>query len=570
MRSYFIVFLLGIILAGTVFAQTAVITLSFSQTVDHAHIAALSPNAPQSTLDLGNQYFVQSIQVNTNLPRCEYYFWRYDCGSISLCAKFDQDQAQTCKQLSSQASQTVTFPVNKLIRTITFSYIGSRTTAEKTYQVQITNVKRIGGTYKQITRSLLSLRGTGPIPLGRVKEIIDVTGYTGDVFISSTNLQAPAWFDDGTGTSATTRTKTSNHNDDTFACLNADTNTDAQGNPKCDYQDEYACAQQNKDWFKGYCCGDAPYSPATGCQWYADKQAVCGKDSEEQWRWAALEDVGLITSLSGNCPAIQIVSDGNTFYTCSQSTQTVIPSNLTKPLTGKINIQGHEYLCEGQTIIECGGNAPYSPTAKLQGATITYNNQIHYCSSDGTWKTSLDDDNEACVSAGLTYTGTKCCGEANDPLKTYQDPYNAQGTAGACYNNQFIASGSFLTADKKIINYRGAYYICDPSLPQGSTELQNSTLFLNTGITPTARGPCGLPLQTALLTGTQQNIVCTPTGEWRFTSTTNETLVKETKWTPLETEQRQGCCPDNQCWDGKTCKGIGSYYLIGERGFQCR
>ncbi len=586
MRSY--TYIIILLLSVSALAQDAIITVSFSQTVPKSTSIVLSTSAVSGTYDLGNPFFVQTLTVSATIPCCTPGWW-YDswrcsiggedaytyCGSVRLCAGYDDDTIVDCKPLGNFApQQTITYNVNKVIRTVTFAYGDGRTT-QTGQQVNINQITSTGGGFAQIPRSLPSLRGPAPIFLGLVREKIVVGDYTGDFLVSSSDPRALAWFHPTGGISAVDRTTTPNFDDEIHACLDSD------ANKLCDYDDELECEGQDKDWYNGDCCHDAPFNPESEtppneCQWYGTENtkkmdAVCGKDDQGIWKWAALGDIGLINILSGSCPTMQIVSDGTTFYTCSTGSQTVIPTDLVKPLTEKMTIFGHEYFCQGETIIECGGSAPYSPTAKQIGASTTYENKKQYCTAQGRWVTSLDSaGRDSCVAAGLRWTGTKCCGETDDPLETYEDPYTGQGTAGACYNNQFIASGSFFSGTKDIINYRGKFAICEPTRLPGTSATTTAPEFTGTTITPIAYGPCGTPLQQAILTGTLQHIVCMPSGDWQFTSKTEPHLVKQTIWMPSEVEDKKGCCPENQCWDGQQCKDIGYYYdkIIG-KGYRC-
>lgn len=567
MRSiYLLVFLL---LSVAVLAEEAIFTISIGESKQLAFTANLGTTEnfimagypPTATLTLPDSPFVQQLQVVANLPRCRTIFQNtYQCGAIKLCAQ-NQGDSKVCKDLESIPTQTVNFTYGKIVSTVVFSYEGARNTGN--LQITISNVVQVGGKTATIVRDLFSLRGSGPVNLKRVKEIIDVSGNDIVKAFSSTT-KAPIWFDDQTGTSQTKRTETSGYNDITYACLNSDSNTDDEGNPYCDYFDEEDCFDEGKDWYGGKCCGDAGYLPASGCQWYADKQAVCGQDATGFWKWAALGDTGLITSLSGSCPEMKIVSNGSIFYTCTHIAQTIIPATQIQQLNGIIEIEGHDYICQGENIIECGGKTPYSPTALEIGASVTINGKKNYCDSNGIFSVAIE-DRAACEKAGLKWTGTQCCGEPDDPVQTYEDVYAGTGTAGVCYNGEFLPSGTFLDAQKTILSSRGEYYQCDPTATTQSTRTLQGT-----SITVTVMPPCGAPLLGTLLTGTKPNSLCLPSGQWHFTSGTEATIVKQTKWTPLETEQQKGCCPDNQCWDGKNCKNIGEYYVIGERGFLCQ
>ncbi|MEM3154658.1 MAG: hypothetical protein QW165_03790 [Candidatus Woesearchaeota archaeon] len=566
MRStYLFIFLL--LFSVTVLAQSATFTISVlrgadTYTVDAKLFTATPIKSAQTyTHDFGINAYTTKITAFVRLKPCLFREKTYTgCGTITLCAK-PEGQPEVCQTLLNQDVQTITFDFNKNIKKVTFTATGSRKTND--YDALLVTLARYTGLTNQFSRQLISLRGTQPILLGKVRELINTSNASEASIISST-MQAPAWFDDGTGTSATSRTVTSNFNDNTYACLNIDSNTDANGNPKCDYFDEADCATKGKDWLAGNCCGDAPYLPASGCQWYSDKQAVCGKDATGVWKWAALEDIGLVVKYSGSCPSAQIVSNGQKFHTCNIDISSIVPATLTANIAGIIAIHGHDYICQGENIIECGGETPYSPGALPTGASITIAGKKNYCTASGTFKLSIT-DRTTCEKAGLTWTGTQCCGEPDDPLQTYEDTYTGTGTAGACYNGQFLPSGTFLDAQKTILISRGEYFQCSPNI-----ATQTTATLPGTSITTTVKPACGMPMLGVLLTGTKPNAVCLPNGQWMFTSTTDTTVVKQTKWTVLEGEQQKGCCPDNQCWDGKTCKNIGDYYVIGDKGYLCQ
>jgi hypothetical protein len=565
MRSiYLFIFLL---LSVAVFAQgiglltqSATYTIFASKGGDEFSVGVDLHGDPYA-YDFGTTIYTTSIIALVKMKPCAGSDSYTGCGTVSLCLQ-PEGASPICQTLANQEWQNITYTLNKNTKIVTFTITGSRDTGGD-YDALIETLTRRSGLISTLTRNLYALRGTKPILLGKVRELINTTNAS-ETTITTSNDKAPAWFDDGTGSSATSRTTTSNFNDNAYSCLNLDNNLDANGNPQCDFFDESACASQGKDWFKGNCCGDAPYIPASGCQWYADKQAVCGQDSGGIWKWAALEDVGLITAYSGSCPSVQIVSNGQTFYTCSVNISSIVPATLTANIQGILAIQGHDYICNGENIIECGGETPYSPNALATGASVTINGKKNYCNVNGTFKISVT-DKVTCEKSGFKWTGTQCCGEPDDPVQTYEDAYAGTGTAGVCYNGEFLPSGTFLDAQKTILSSRGEYYQCNPAV----TTTTTATLP-GTSITVTVKPPCGAPLIATLLTGTKPNAVCLPSGQWQFVSFTDTTVVKQTKWTVSQNEQQKGCCPDNQCWDGKTCKSIGEYYILGERGFLCQ
>ncbi len=583
MRSYYIIILL--LLTSLVLAQEVTITVSkiTERTVSANHIFITSggmfrqPPAPYKH-NFGSPQEIRKITLHVKGDYCGWHCHAY----APTCLMLGNDSSTA----SCQAS-----PRNREEKDLVFNFNPSRNADSITVSIgglpehaSLTLVNFKAETTinpAQIKTSLPALRGSEAKDFGKVRERL-TTEENETYFINTSNNKAPAWFSAAGGESSTNRTITPNQNDDIYACLNSDLNTFPEGHPKCDFLDEYSCALQDKDWYNGHCCHDAPFNPeaetpASECIWYTTKgtavmNALCGKNADGKWKWTALDDRGLISTRDGGCPKIQVVPDGNKFYTCTDvpTWTNGIPANLVQRITARTTIEGHDYMCEGTTIAECGGDNPYSPDAKATGASITSNNQKYYCSKDGKWLASLDTSSESCTTAGLKWTGTKCCGETNDTIRTYEDPYTGAGTAGGCYNNQFVASGITLTGHKNIINYRGKFIICDMVREPGSNTTTTSQLFAGTSITPTTYGPCGTPLQQAILTGTKQHIICTLNNEWEFTSKTAPHLVKQTLWQPTEFDRKQGCCPENQCWDGQQCKDTGFYYdkIIG-KGYRC-
>lgn len=583
MRSYSVIAIILLLLSSPVLAQQVTITVSKVTTStidvspDRLFRGQTAYNAPAQlqpfVYTFSSPQFVSKIILHTKGYNCYFYCYTY----TQLCMQVDNDYAtRQCKTPPNNyvdLDLVFTFSPARNINSITVT-VGGQYPQYASYQLKSFTLDSGTGP-ATITTNLLELRGSEPKDFGAIRTRTDPGTYTGKYLISSSNPKALAWFGDPFDPRSVDRKETPSPDDLILACLDSDQNG------KCDFTDEEGCITRTppQDWYKGDCCGDAPFNPiaetpSSECVWYGTKNnivknAVCGKDADSVWKWAPLEDVGIVVTLSGSCPSMQIVSDSAKFHTCTTGTQTLIPANLITQLTGKITIAGHEYVCQGETIMECGGETPYSETAKKTGDSITHNNQKNYCTDTGKWAVSLDAAGQkSCAAAGLKWTGTKCCGETDDPLKTYEDEYTGTGTAGSCYNNNFIASGSFFAGDKSIINHRGKFAICDPARQPATSATTTNPLL--PGLTPTAYGPCGTPLQQAILTGTSQHIICTPDGEWKFTSRTEEHLVKQTIWQPSETEQKKGCCPDDQCWDGQQCRNIGYYYdKIAGKGYRC-
>lgn len=577
MRSYQILALIFALLSVTAYAQTTTISVSLSQD------KTIQLNTP-----LGNQYpvvyayllpdqqIIDTIEVEIERYKCgcpydprggQCYFWlggpAVPCGDLQLCISLDQDPRQYCQPINDMNHQqqsnrqTLTFDIDDtLAQTIRFIASGISATT-RDYDFKLIEMTYIGGSANQEQYNIFSFRNDEPVKLKRVNEFIDTKGAVEDAYVTSSDPRVAVWFSPEGGQAPKDRTRTAVYEDFVYACLNLDAYTDPQtGQPVCDYEDEEICAQQGKDWYDGYCCGNYPYNE---CKWYGDKNAFCGERTvggETIKTWAALGDKGLITTLDV-CPGIEVVSDGSTFHSCTQppTTPYVGPTQV---ITDSITIEGHDYRCENSHIVECGGDAPFNDNAKLTGDTATINNQTHYCSASGQWKTSLDGDEDTCKAAGLAWTGSRCCGEPDDTLITYTE----QGGNGICKDNTYTPSGSFVEG-KEIIAYDGLAYQCDPQ-----TAAPRQTQY--NGLPVIATPMCGQPLEDARTTGALRHLICEPTGEWKFISSTEPHLTKTTEWTPQPNEQEQGCCPDDQCWDGNTCRNIGEYYTIGGTGYLCQ
>ena len=281
---------------------------------------------------------------------------------------------------------------------------------------------------------------------------------------------------------------------------------------------------------------------------------------------------GTISFLSG--PA-------NTIYSCGNMAEATALAGNTFTTFNKIKVATNEYIClqNKAEIYECVGNGTteYEENLfKIEGEWVTDdNNKIQFCAPIGNeWTTDLDKNNGACLAASkrmpktwpdIEWTGTKCCGdpEGGTSGKTYEDPWTKgkEGKAGGCYNNTFIASGKFADDEKTIINYLGSFYTCNPQLGEGET---GTTIMPGTALTIKSKGACGNPLLNATFSGDERNILCKPDGQWMPTSSTARTKAKKTAWS-----QSQGCCEQNQCWDGSECRKEGGYTTVDEQGYRC-
>ena len=121
------------------------------------------------------------------------------------------------------------------------------------------------------------------------------------------------------------------------------------------------------------------------------------------------------------------------------------------------------------TITECNGTGAWSQYFNQTGEIIvqaplaslipslTPLSDVNYCASDNDYTTDLDiKDDISCFAAGFTWTGSRCCSEADDPEETYDD----LGGIGACWNKSFVQNG-FFEEDDTILTVNGTLQGCD-------------------------------------------------------------------------------------------------------------
>lgn len=272
-------------------------------------------------------------------------------------------------------------------------------------------------------------------------------------------------------------------------------------------------------------------------------------------------------------------------------------------------IQGHQYLCThagNPMISECCGGTAENPgtlddcytivetdTEDIHFGGIPTNtggsvehyfvgvNKTYYCTSEFSWTEDLDVlDEYTCTQAGLHWTGTYCCSEAEDLEEFYND------RAGICWNNTFFKNDSIVawldhTYEELYVHdgvLRGCaidednagapqgYYSRDPHKPYNGSLATSNDWLLTIRDYPDPKDNKNYD------TGKQQliedNDYCTvygPSGEparyycsyreiWVDGEGENRSHLSYINWTPLEdTVQRAECCERYECWDGTQC-----------------
>lgn len=300
--------------------------------------------------------------------------------------------------------------------------------------------------------------------------------------------------------------------------------------------------------------------------------AFCGNNSEGEWEWAPLADVGEIHAFQ-SCPNnSSIVSNGNAFYNCGNNVSGTIP------LIGFLGISAgntiHKYSCKDGIIEECAGSfGAFSSKNNVQtGNQMILNQSVYYCASDGDWTTDLDSkDKISCTESGFTWTGGACCSEAGDINEYYNDPSFPNATGG-CWDKTYIPAGEFTVADR-VINYKGRFYGCHIGNATGDDarillkdSLNTTKKLINNSILP-----CGEVLMDAR-PGGMPHAVCQTNGKWAFTDEPGGTINKSIKWMPevVTGIYQTGCCAYDQCWNGTKCQKLGELYRIADQGFICK
>jgi hypothetical protein len=195
---------------------------------------------------------------------------------------------------------------------------------------------------------------------------------------------------------------------------------------------------------------------------------------------------------------------------------------------------------------------------------------VYYCASDGDWTKDLDiKDDESCEAAGFSWTGSRCCSEADDTSEYYNDPKFPNATGG-CWNKMFVRAGEFAVTDR-ILNYKGKFFGCRLSLINDAILLNIKDYHLDNLLIDNSITPCGMVLMDAQ-PGGMPHAKCQPNGEWMFTDEPGGVINKSIKWAGLVGPgiALSGCCAPDQCWNGTKCQRLGTYYRIGEEGFICK
>jgi hypothetical protein len=514
-------------------------------------------------------------------------------------------------------------------------YLGSYSWGFAYFEVRLKPLKFYGA----IQRDAEAVDLTDSLGFEDVSDMTDAAPKGTNAFrVSSPSRDLFVYFDDETGE---TNNLTSDKGAHVMVC------PDTNNNNICDRNEPDATDcwdKANGDWYRGYCCGtnytegfvksvpinitieSVPQSFGTPARSITvvnnvSINAVCGKTSEGDWKWAPLDEVGEIVDLLGY-PEASVVSDGTKLYSCGNQIESysvpndvyelclkterqrvctptflgqscsyqdvcvqkaypwrstlTINSPATNPFGDFLYVNAgssrHMYSCNDGVVYECSGRTgPFSTNNGVEmGATNpSFTDEILYCASDGDWTTDLDiKDNESCNAAGFTWTGTYCCSEADDDAETYNDPAYPNAIAG-CWKKNPVKSGEF-AVDGRILNYKGQFFGCnitDSAYLALKDYHEPAEWVVNNSISF-----CGAVLMDARY-GDFPHAVCQPNGLWKFTDELAGTIYKTIKWDSSIAPSGikvGGCCAYDQCWNGARCVPLGSYYRVLDQGFVCK
>ncbi len=306
---------------------------------------------------------------------------------------------------------------------------------------------------------------------------------------------------------------------------------------------------------KGRCCGD----DSDDCGKVASG-VLCSIDANSvSANWiASSTSIGDIRYVG--CARAEFLSDGETWIKCSGA-------------FWKKTVGNSEYICIGkgrESIIECCGDGSCKSRvdgkrlstgqsanpAGYEGDIASPENKTYYCRTDRKFVTDLDVPNSqiedkaliskqktTCERAGLAWTGTKCCSEADDANEYYNDP----GGKGGCWDNEPVISISIVDgADASVLNYKGEFHGC--AIEKTKFNKDNDDLL---SIVDQHTGGPLIISHEYCFNDPEQNYYCSYTEKWLPTDYADRTHFS---LAPIPSQIQQGeCCAKDECWAGEKC-----------------
>ena len=145
----------------------------------------------------------------------------------------------------------------------------------------------------------------------------------------------------------------------------------------------------------------------------------------------------------------------------------------------------------------------------------------------------------------MSWTGTKCCSEADDPNEYYNDPDGK----GGCWNSEPIISIDFVEdTDESVVNFNGEFHGC--AIDKANFNAANDNLLT------LADKHSGGPLimnHDYCINDPENSFYCSYTEKWVSTDGADKTHFS---LAPIPNPNQQAeCCAKDECWDGQQCVG---------------
>lgn len=227
----------------------------------------------------------------------------------------------------------------------------------------------------------------------------------------------------------------------------------------------------------------------------------------------------------------------------------------------------NDFLCKSSEILECCGagsclGGEYSISNSMGDGPEKLHGSIYYCSSDGDWTTDLDNkDQQSCEAYEFSWTGSKCCSEADDPNEYYND------IEDGCWNKKYVISGEFPNNDSHdVINYHGSFYGCKLDATyfiEGNEDLLQIKDYHTGEQLIDNKDYCEVIAEDAYY--------CSFEEVWKENNISPQLHLSKPAWTDNSKKKNFQCCALDQCYNGDSCIENQEFDATSEdyNGYRC-
>jgi len=315
----------------------------------------------------------------------------------------------------------------------------------------------------------------------------------------------------------------------------------------------YLGANQGKRMWGPSCCGD----DGGDCN-SVSGQYLCWNRPRAEWYWMLAPDLrGKI--LDSGCNKESTLSDRDGWIYCRTAFEgTENPYRVDS-----------DYICYDYKITECCGDSTcnslvggvaYGGIRETTGVAFKLGDSVYYCADDLDWTTDLDIKNQnSCEKAGFSWTGTKCCSEADDPNEYHNDANNG------CWDSNLTMSGNFPRGEKDVLNYHGQFYGCKI---EAKNYIDDNEHLLNIKNYHPPKNNL-IDNKDYCETLADGYYYCSYVEKWIVGGGEAQMHLSFVPWST--TEQKAGCCGPNNCFDGNSCLENQAYEATSSdhNGFRC-